>query len=497
MICPNCGKTSPFKTESCETCNYDFSEINASTRCSRIIKWVTILCITLLIVLWMLIQFDSPSSSTNSVTSIIFSKIIDTFVIIASISLVLCHLIIIFMLIRIALAQGKLCGYKFSTRMITVFAISLILMSGASSVSFYAVKFHEKITAGYFSEALKIYTEGHNGRIPSNENWINDIDPKAIDDYPKPQLPKQKPSANFAINSYVAGKDLNELPDNTVIAFETEKTLEHNTFYSSGIKPPKELAIYNDKYTACTVITKYERDSSVLDRFNVLPQNLAELNWMNTDKLSLPDTVTQHLSDKSAARLIADYIAIGLTLLAISIMVYLSKKGFGLQALSLTIISCAAGGYLGWLGGNLHCGFDAEQQAVYVSFAVSALIAATYSLLIWKIKSHLLPGYLRAFISAAATAAGVVCSTIVHLLFMLINYQWSPLALLYALGWGIAVGIGMGFAANYLIFRSLLKWQPCQPPRPSGAPPYEGGEQEPTTKLLPCKGEVADRPEGA
>ncbi len=65
--------------------------------------------------------------------------------------------------------------------------------------------------------------------------------------------------------------------------------------------------------------------------------------------------------------------------------------------------------------------------------------------------------------------------------------------------------------------------QPCQPPRPSGTPPCEGGEQDPRQplpcqgveqdptqqlhcegveqnpkqQLLPCEGEVADRPEGS
>ncbi len=460
MICPNCGKINSFETDTCEKCNYNFAEINANIKCCRITSWVSMICLAIFVGFIILIAIDFFSNYININTSNIRDKITDIFIVIMAIILLLCPVIIIISRIRIALAQGRLYDYWFSTLIIAIFTIALILISVATSVSFYAIKFNTRGISRNFSEALQIYVENHNGLIPSDDKWINEIDTKTMNRNWSPVNPNNNPLANFAISSYAAGKKLSELPDNAVVAFETQKTLEHNAIFSVGIKPPKALEIYNDKYTGCTVIFKIDSHSQFLQQHDFLPDALGELNWMNTDKLSLPDTVNNYLSDKVAARLSANYIAALLALMGIVSAAYLFTKGFGLQTLLLIVISCVAGGYLGWLGKDLHYRLNDGLQVIYIPILVSAFIAAVYCLLIYKIKSRLSTGYLKYFISSTAMAAGVVSSTIVHLLFMLINYQWAPLALLCGLGWGIVGGGIMAIIANGFVFRRMLKWEP-------------------------------------
>ncbi len=331
-------------------------------------------------------------------------------------------------------------------------------------MSHYMARYYTRRIGMNFSTALQAYISSNNNIIPSNENWIDDIDSKTLRDLSVIDSATGRLLSNFAINSYVAGKDLSELPDDAVIAFETDKTLEHKRVFSAGIKPPQALSINNDKSVGCIVILKKQYKSVHLRQSDTSPQELAELNWMNTDKLILPDGINEYLSKKATSQSIAGIISSFLMIVTIAGLIFFFRAGFGRPATFLMLASSLSGIWWGLPGMSFHYNnsekLNEVLQAAYASAAASAFIAIIFCFLIFKFHTQLPTGYLRRFISATATVAGILCSIIVHLMFMLINYQWAPLALLCGLGWGIVGGGIMAIIANGLVFRRMLKWEP-------------------------------------
>ncbi len=511
MICPNCGKINALKADNCTRCKYNLVEIKANSKYCRfqlasnilvimsIIMYVGIFALGLLI--------EQPSDRTVEILLMIILGFILLSVVLA-----------LFARFSISLSNGKLRGFCDSVAIIRLITFMLIVGSSFAFVPFPS-RNTAMINARDLFQAIESYAQEHNGETPSNDNWVEEIDIEALNLYNTKEDANEKQRVNFAINSYIAGKKLSELPDNAVIAFETKDTQTPRKLHFDGIKSPASLEIHNAKHAGCIIIKKKH---SV---HNTAPEDIAELNWMNTDKLVLPQSIDDYMADMMLGRLTACTVTTVLIAAGFAVFVYLCFVKMASQTVLLAVVSAIFGGFMGWMGQTLHYQLyepGIELLIIYVPVGISIFAAVCYCFIVYKAHLRLSTGYLRHFNSTAAIAMGIVGSVAVHLFFMLLNLQWSTLALIVGFGWGIAGGGIMGFIANDMVFCGMLKWQPCQPPRPSGTPPFQGGEQDPpqqfpcqgvkqdptqqllcrggvqdpTQQLLPCEGEVADRPEG-
>ena len=466
MICPNCGKINSLKTDNCKRCNYCLTEIKANSKYCRLQLASNIFVIMSLIIYVGIfavgLLIEQPSD-----------KLFEILLMIILGCILLSAVLALFARFRISLSNGKLKGICDSVALIRFVTFMLIIGS-----SFAFISIHPRNTtmnnARDLLQAIESYAQKHNGEVPLNDNWVEEINIESLYLYNTKENADEEQQVNFAINSYIAGKKLSELPDNAVIAFETKDTQTPRKLHFDGIKLPASLEINNTKYAGCIVIKKKH---SV---HNTTPEDIAGQNWMNTGELVLPQSVNDHIAHKLLSRTTASIITTALIAVGFVVFIYLCFMKWASQAAFLAIASAIFGGFMGWMGQSFHYRLyesGIELLIIYVPAGISMFAALCYCFIVYKAHLSLPAGYLRHFNSAAAIATGIVCSVAVHLLFMLLNLQWSTAAIIVCLGWGTVAGGIMGFIANDMVFCSLLKWQPIAAPTPEQQPLNNGDKQ--------------------
>ncbi len=452
MICPNCGKINSNEADKCQRCHYDLTEIKANSKYCKSAFAAKALCAIVIFGLAKSIYTPSGINASDTYVNIIVSILV--------ILTLASPLLAITSRLQAALAQGKLHGI---THMTTIIAIAYVVIAFGLSIfeDVYGYKY-DTISAGKsLFEAIDEYAAKNDGLMPADDNWIDKI-------YLDHTYNKKIPQVGFAINPYIAGQNRHQLPEDAVIAFETKYIENSRDSICIGIKSPESLEIYNGKHANCVIVEKSGSASQVR------PEDIANLNWMNTAALILPPTIKQYIARKSAVRLIINIAVTIFIIAALAILIYLDRVNFLQKAAFLTTLWAVGSGSICRLGNPMHNQFS---NILYIFTGTSILTAVLYCVAVERAGRHLKKGYLRNFNISAAMLAGVLCVAIITALVMLIDSEWNNAALIGCLPAGIVGGGIMGIIANNLVFRRMLKWQPINNPTTEQQPLNNGDQQ--------------------
>lgn len=439
MICPKCGAIYFRKKSLCNKCEYDLGKNTNTKRCiiSSIAGISFIVTLGLLITICTLSAFElyNGKSFENS-----FKYIVYPLYLLSIVASLIAY-------IRIPLSKGKLYGLASPKAILVLTAVLGGFLSYTMPMMVSIVK-SEYRTFKTFGKIIEQYVNKNERRVPIDENWTEKTDLKKLDiTFKKAGRP-----TNIAINRFVAGEKVAELPDKTVIAFETAKTIMHRPLYNDGIKYPNQLEIQNRNTADFYVI--YSDYTSV----NCRPAEAYQLNWFNDDQdINLP-TVDNYLTRQAIRASIVKISLIVLACLSVAIMLWLLVKKVIFATIIFIITACPTGTYLGMVGVSLHNRPSFEPMiALYTSLVFTLLAAVVFSYITNRSDKHLTKEYLRHFNTGVALAIGCLCSICVHGTYILLNMIFSPGLFLLIIAWGIVGGSIMALIANSIVFRKQLK----------------------------------------
>ncbi len=228
----------------------------------------------------------------------------------------------------------------------------------------------------------------------------------------------------------------------------------------------------------------------------ISPKKIDRLKW------DVDDTA-QSLANTS----IMPIYTLNAAVIAAGVCVLVLRRRHAIRYAILAVLGAAASATAGYFFSQFGC------EALYIGepskltdfttvYIISAVVGAAFILLLApSIAGRISREELFFKTALLAGLCGLAASTLIHIYIMIYKETTNPLGILGGAGYGIYAGIVLGVVTYWLIrlwhrIRRPVNAANNQPPRPSGTPPFQGGEQEPTQQLLPCQGEVADRPEG-
>jgi len=343
-------------------------------------------------------------------------------------------------------------------------------------------------------KALSAYAQENDGILPP-ENWCDlliiseDVDP---DMFVCPASDAVYGESSFALNTAAAGKKLSELPRGMVILFETNegksptprdypvaerafnsrKTSHHqetNNVYKlrwNQLGGPETLTLDNHNSEGCHVLYA---DGTV--RF-VEPEKLLSLKWDLAGREKIPLRLLQRGQDRIPLHIRWTLIALVGVLVLIGAVWMLYKYHIAhcwSIAVTLALASCGFGFV-----------FGAFAQAVYeergfadLGMTAGAILGLIFGLVYAAFLTNT-PQQLKQssrfkdYAVATGMLAGVICSTILHVLLMIMNESPRLNGITAGLPFGILAGAILGSISYKVVKKyytaSPVALVPCPPP---------------------------------
>jgi len=394
--------------------------------------------------------------------------------------------------IRIALSDGRLKGNTSASLVIIGSSLLLILIAG-SSMSGASRKIAERVVCGTnlksLATAITVYANDYDGRIPTASQWC-DLLIQEADVLPKHFLCRSSDAVYgescYALNQYVAGKRLRDLPDGMVLLFET------NSGRSGG---PRE-GLLNCRQFVKKIPDVVDRNPNkhkvFKERWNQVggPEIFAN-NHRDGTNVAFADGHSEFISfrypdrmsgsyleqidwDESRTRFPASaYLRVGdviekqrqpLSKIAISLCIAVCMLGIVVIALTqawqyplFTFLIAIGSAIVGFIfGGWGEMFYQTESFARIGTFGGMGLglwIGLCYVGVLMKLQPRLKRDEsIGLLASSLGMVAGMICSTLLHLALILIhrdNQGWAYM--IVALPFGIVGGAILGSISGWVV----------------------------------------------
>ncbi len=319
--------------------------------------------------------------------------------------------------------------------------------------------------------ALSQYADSHSGLLPSGENWIDQLI-QTQDIYPKSFAPALSDciegESDIALNRVAAGKKLDDLPEDLVLAFQiqysepdtprnfpfAERLAEYDKYKDVSPERIKDIFVYKDRWNITSgpeniKIHDFNKGALVLfadGNVRCLPYDkLGSLRWdlENSDYSEFFSQIVENYKvipdqfRQCAHRI----IPVMYTILFLSAAVVLKMRLIPKIYFSPVAVFCLTAAFfalvMGWASEWFH-----DNSCHYHAGPVFGLPVGLWAALCFAAFILNLPESKRKYINVYGIFLGITCSSIIHA------------SLAYSLNSGfdtIIAGIPFGIAAGYLL----------------------------------------------
>lgn len=329
--------------------------------------------------------------------------------------------------------------------------------------------------------ALTVYASDYDGVLPS-DNWCDrlveeaDVSPKSLQ---CPLSDSVTGESDYCLNQYAAGRKLSELPADMVLLFESvyipgseqaREPIHNRTGFSelaimSEIFARSDEKVYLDKWNRVggPELLTYDRHEGCNILFAdghtafVKPSELSALRW-NADGDVSYDSSQAARSDFTVRKeplvtrkIMLMSLLVGVCILATLYTVFRFKTLKYLPfILTIAVLSGGTGLYFGHLSeeaylSNSSIGRDAGGFFGLLTGVCFAVLLANSP---GRVKNLIT---FKGYSASVGMAAGIACSTLVHLALIIANQETNFAGILIGIPYGVFAGVVLGFVSGFFI----------------------------------------------
>jgi prepilin-type processing-associated H-X9-DG protein len=383
-------------------------------------------------------------------------------------------------LLKIYQSNDQLGGKGRATAAIFVSSLILAIMAPANAII--AMPSNRMFCATNLKAlgtSLAIYLSNNSGQLADPENWCDLLITEADAD---PALFICRDSdaiigeSSYALNKAVVGMNIPNLGSGMVVMFETttgitesgrdfsvssrafnrifdNKSRKSKKVYKdrwNQVAGPQSLAINHHEGKGCNILFA---DGHV--EF-VSPEEITNLRWSPEGKVDFPLPKQQEykrLQNKLTFKKMIISVTGVIIIAGACIILYRYQfwKCWGFAVL-LGLSSAVFGWFLGGLGQSLHRVKIFQEFGMIAGAVLGFIVGLCYVAVLTKTSYSIKqPEAFKGYAVSLGMATGAICSTIVHLLLMIINEEKIPLAMIVGLPFGIIAGAILGWISSAVI----------------------------------------------
>jgi len=407
-----------------------------------------------------------------------------TVAIFVGILLVASPILAIFALLKISRSENTLSGRSYAILTLGITTFALILMAPAVVITYRSIPY--RLLCGTnlsgIGKALLVYTNDTiNDQLPDAYKWCDllvmyaDVSP---DNFRCQNSDAIYGESSYALNKEVIGMKMSEIPPDMVLLFETNygKTKSKRDFLSKDrgyikvlgggglnrkvykdrwnqVGGPELLSVENHDFEGCNILfgdmhCKFEKTS-----------NLSSLRWKLNGKVDFTVPVEKSKvpiwKDGKYLKPIGVFIIGLIAFITASLIIckYWQVKHIKL-VIFLIIASGGAGAFLGAMSEDIYV-FKAFHHTGMISGGILGVLAGIcYAIILVgilpKIKQK---KCFNEYATAMGMLTGIICSTFVHLILMIVAAEPLPFGIMAGMGFGIFAGgllgrISSGFISS-------------------------------------------------
>jgi hypothetical protein len=387
----------------------------------------------------------------------------------------------LFALIRIHRSEDRL-GGKVNARAVVWGSLGLLFAFGFSMSVMHnyldTVRCPHNLRSLW--NAMETYAEKNDDQLPKPEKWCDLLIIKGRAspyDFVCYKSQEKRGESSYALNKAVVAMKFSEIPADMVLLFEArspDKDEKRNYrlrsrlyFRNGGYNFPKSEKGYESRWNVvaggelvnvenhdggrCAVL--FGDGSCEL----VLREDIPNLRWQAEGKaeFTLPELSWWTKSGKSVMKTV--YLSLMVSALFISLLV--SVRDFDLRryqrfVVPVCFISAVAGLFLGWFSEMLYDYDYVRGWGMYGGLIFGLAVALCYCAFIARtparLKRH---DDFYVYTATVGMLAGIICSTAVHLLLMIANWQPEPFGLMGGMSFGMLAGAVLGMISGGLFKR--------------------------------------------
>ncbi|MBN1846152.1 MAG: hypothetical protein JW810_10750 [Sedimentisphaerales bacterium] len=327
-------------------------------------------------------------------------------------------------------------------------------------------------------EAMKAYASDHDGMIPALEDWCDvlatETEVSLVHFVCRPSE-AQYGESSYALNRNIAGWRLSDLPPEMVLLFEAKyddggaerdfplisrdcaahvkdaRFREHqsdivyqNRWNQSG--GPEALAVDNHEPRGCNILFVGGHVEYVALR------RLPELRW----KVEGDETFPSHLLPAEKGIASIQYIAValvGVSVLTATVIILRKYQVTKHPVFSLVVglSSAGVGCLFGFLAETMYPTSDVHNVGIVAGGALGFLVGICYAAILRTSCSTIRPEGCKGYAASLGMAAGILCSTLVHLVLTIMHEEYNPNGMVGGLPFGILAGAVLGAISGVVV----------------------------------------------
>jgi len=394
-------------------------------------------------------------------------------------------LLAIFALMKIYRSNNALGGKGFA--IITIVGSSLILLLMIPATALYynrggASRIMCGTNLGGLGKAMLIYANDHNDQLPDASKWC-DLLVMYADISPEQFICNRSDAkigeSSYAINKEVAGMKMKDIPPDMVLLFETnygraKSPRDFDIRNREFAKSSKKLKgkVYKDRWNQVGGPELSTFENHNFDGCNILfadmhvkfEKDLSMLRWKLEGKADFTSPLRHEL--KSMIPLIKVVLSASVGLLVLfsaSVILYKYRKNKNWPAIIfIGLLSGCVGGFFGFLSELLYTFNKFHHTGIIAGSIFGFIVGICYAAILANTPSEIKQQ--KSFAGYATTMgmpAGIICSTIVHIILMIISAQPmylggpNPFGILAGMPFGILAGAIFGSISS-LFFRESV-----------------------------------------
>jgi hypothetical protein len=367
-------------------------------------------------------------------------------------------------LVKINRSNDVLCGTGRANLVIVVSLLPLVIFAGMPALNRSTLQAKDVLCKNNLHQlglVFKVYAEDHNDTLPEAENWCDSFmaDPKFdLDIFVCGISGAKTGESSYAMNVNVKGLKYSELPGDMVLLFEAKyeksRSNEVDKTRWNQVGGPELLSVDNRGIgeRGCNILFA---DGDV--RFIEL-DSMAEQRWKVEGEIDFPSHLFEvEEVEVTVTRLILLWIS-GIVLLIGACLILWKHRvitHFGF-VIFMGAVSAGVGCFFGLLSEIMHVAgyaydFGASPGMItggicglLVGMCYGAVLANTTS----EIKTR--SGF-RGYAVSTGMAAGMICSTIVHLMLMILYGEKTPESIIGGMPFGVIAGNILGYFASLIL----------------------------------------------
>lgn len=392
--------------------------------------------------------------------------------------------------IRIALSDGRLRDSQWSNTALILLSL-MFLWVGGSSISLER-SIVSRIICGTnvenLSGALLQYAKDHDDQLPAADHWCDVLIAEADISFTSlicPESDAVEGESCYALNKFVAGKKLSQLPAGTVLLFETRQGAEgerdmphrdrefiqkmpdlaarhrvHKDRWNQSGGPEDVYAAHKegtnfglaDGHASYESIFKYPNETPG-SGFEALCWDENKTRYKAAAYINVLETFEKQKPDFPNA-----LIVLGAVIAAAGVCVMIYTKAWRYPVFCLTVAAAAAGtGFL--FGAWADAMYDPEffqGAGAIIAAILGGWLAPCYVGLLMKFQSRLSQiKSVEQLAAAFGMVTGILCSTLLHV-FLIILYRDSVTGgglMLAAMPFGMVAGGVLGILSGWIVCR--------------------------------------------